>query len=150
MKTTSLLLALAGCGVHVSSRDVTLLRANLGVSAGELMASAEKPRLDTIAADLASKDEATHRLGEAECVLLQTRARVLGRETASALPFLVGAGARHLEQVSAELQGAVQCMPGFPFYPDKLAKILGKNAAEVQQSTQNVNSIRLNDAKGGA
>lgn len=136
MKRLWIVLLLGACGTRLNEREVQRWRAVLGVSASELENSAQTERLDAVAHDLRATDAATHQLGEVECGLLQTRARALGRETAAALPVLPAADRSHLDQVSAELQGAVQCAAGFPFDADRLARTLTADARAVQQALQ--------------
>ncbi len=125
-----------GCGTHLSARDARRLQTALGVSASELAVAAEAPRLQAIASDLKANDPATQRLGQAECILLQTRAQTLGRETAAALRLLPGQDPDQIDRVSADLQGAVLCLPGEPFIPGPIGKALRNDVSQVQQAVQ--------------
>jgi hypothetical protein len=108
-----------------------LLKASVGVAAAELSSSAALGRVQAISADLKATDPTTQRLGEAECTLLQTRAKALGREAAAELPLVVRDSDR-IEHVSGELQGAVHCQASAPFDPPKLAKLLQGDAATLE------------------
>ncbi|MHB8420074.1 MAG: hypothetical protein ACYDCL_18520 [Myxococcales bacterium] len=127
---------LVGCGTHLSSREARKLRASVGVAAGELAAAADLSRVQVIGTDLHSGDPTTRRLGETECLLLQTKAETLGRETAAVMPLLAGADVRRLEQASGDLQGDLPCLSRGTFKPEEISKRLSDDAARVSQAIQ--------------
>ncbi len=126
-----LVLLLAACGHRLTSSETALVKASVGVAAGELSSSATLDRVQAISAALKATAPTAQRLGEAECTLLQTRAKALGREVAAELPLVIHA-TDQIEQLSGELQGAVHCQPAAPFDPPKLAKLLQGDAATIE------------------
>ncbi|HUB08497.1 MAG TPA: hypothetical protein VMB50_15940 [Myxococcales bacterium] len=123
---------LGGCGTHLATRDAVRLRAMLGLAASEVATAADPPRLKTIADDLASSDPATQKLGEAECILLETRAQELGREVAALGPILLPGA--DLERTSADLQGAVSCLAGAPLEAGRVGRTLRMGTEKVQKA----------------
>lgn len=126
---------LGGCGTHLSAKDARRLRTSLGVEATTVLTAADTRRLEAIAADLRAPDAPTQKLGQVECLLLQTRAETLGRDVATLMPLLVR-DAAPFERVSAALTGAVSCGTGMPFQPDHVAKALRDSALEIQQALE--------------
>jgi hypothetical protein len=123
---------LGGCGTHLATRDAVRLRAMLGLAASEVATAADPPRLKAIADDLSSADPATQKLGEAECVLLETRAQELGREVAAVAPLLLTGS--DMERTSADLQGAVTCLAGAPFQAGRIGRTLRESTEKVQKA----------------
>jgi hypothetical protein len=119
----------------MTTREIDLVKASVGVAAGELASSAKLDRLQIIAADLKAADPTTQKLGDAECALLQARAKALGREAASELSLVVHDTDR-IDRLSGELQGAVYCQPSSQFDPAKLAKLLGGDALAIEGLVQ--------------
>jgi hypothetical protein len=130
-----LLLFAAACGHRVTDQEAELLKASVGVAANELASSIKPERLKAIAADLAAADPAIQRLGQEECILLQTRAVTLGREVAAQLPLVLEQTAR-TDKVSGELQGALHCGTGAPFDPTELQTLLGEDVREIEAMIQ--------------
>jgi hypothetical protein len=114
----------------MTPREVDLVKASVGVATGELLSSAKPDRLQAISADLKATDPTTQRLGEAECTLVQTRAKTLGREVSAELPLVVHA-TDAIDRLSGELQGAVYCKAA-QFDPAKLGKLLATDANAIE------------------
>jgi hypothetical protein len=121
----------------MTPREADLVKASVGVAASELASAATLDRVQAISADLKATDVTTQRLGEAECALLQLRAKALGREAAAALPLVVRDTDR-VELLSGELQGAVHCQPSAPFEPQKLTMLLQGDAATIASLLRSV------------
>jgi hypothetical protein len=133
--TCLVMLLTVACGRRMTPGEIGLLKASVGAAAGELAAAAAIDRVQAISTDLEATDPTTHRLGEMECTLLQTRAKALGRDAAAELPLVVRETDR-VERLSGELQGAVHCLPSAPFDPPKLAKLLQGDATAIEALLQ--------------
>lgn len=129
------LILAAACGHRITDREADLIKATVGVAASELSPSIKLDRLKAIAADLAAADPATQRLGQEECILLQTRATALGREVAAELPLVLEQTGR-TDKLSGELQGAIRCVAGARFEPEELAQLLGDDVLEIEALIQ--------------
>jgi hypothetical protein len=127
--------SLAACGHRLTPRQASLVKASIGVTAGELSSSAALERLQTISADLKSTEPTAQRLGVAECTLLQERAQTLGREASAELPLVIH-DTDLIDRLSAELQGAVHCQIPAAFDPAKMAKLLGGDASKIESLLQ--------------
>jgi hypothetical protein len=124
---------LGACGTHVSDKDQRRLRTAVGVAATELATGAAPARLQMIATELQATDPATQKLGQLDCLMLQTRAEALGREVAAIMPLLARDSSA-MERTSADLTGAVQCLPGQPFLVGRVGKALREGSAAVQKA----------------
>ncbi len=126
-----LILLTGACGHRVSSREKELIKASVGAAAGELAEMASLEHLQAIATDRKATDPVAQKLGAMECILLQARARTLGREVAAELPLVLKSTDR-IDHLSAELQGAVYCTSPAPFDPGVLAKVLRGDASAIE------------------